>query len=247
MKRKNSTVNPKAGTLKQQDRALRINRQSGFVKSIAFALLLSLTAPAVTQAMGDLADTGRDLNTRVDRSTPDSCCVAEVRQQNGTFKVIRLTIPSREMLRKSDSEANRNMVYSLKENKLRRMQSWISRSDREIAEQFDSESRISLGQDLAKADADMTVYFQAENILAQMPVVTRKADEDMRDFFILENEGLAWSNNGRMAADEDISRQFVRENTRISMPSAAAIAKADAEMALKPGVQNATQAVVSSY
>ncbi len=247
MTRKNSTVNPKAGTLKQQDRALRISRQSGFVKSIAFALLLSLTAPAVTQAMGDLADTGKESNVKIDRSIPDSCCVADDRQNKGKYRIVRLTIPSSEMIRKSDSEVTRNMVYSLRENKLRKMSAWISRSDRDIDAQFTRETRISQGQDAVRADADMALYFQAENIPVSAGVAAGKADEDMNDLFRLENEGLLWSMNSKLRADDDISMQFVLENTRISLPSAADFAKSDAEMSVRPGSMQTVQAVASSY
>jgi hypothetical protein len=247
MTRKNSTVNPKAGTLKQQDRALRISLQSGFVKSFAFALLLSLTAPAVTQALGDQADTGKEANTRIDRSIPDSCCVADDRQNKGKYRIVRLTIPSTEMIRKSDSEATRNLVYSLRENKLSRMSAWISRSDREIDAQFSRETRISQGHDAVRADADMALYFQAENIPVSAGVAAGRSDDEMNNLFRLENEGILWSMNSNLRADDDISRQFVLENTRITLPSAADFAKSDAEMSVRQGSIQTVQTVASSY
>ncbi len=247
MTRKNSTVNPKAGTLKPQDRALRISRQSGFVKSIAFALLLSLIAPSVTQAMGDLSDTGKEIHARLDSSIPDSCCVADDRQNKGNYKMVRLTIPSREMIRKSDSEANRNLFSSLKENKLRRMASWISRSDRDIAEQFTEAIRINPNANVAKSDTEMTDFFQAENIPVKVLAIVSKADQDMHDFFALDNNGILLSAQLKTMGDDQINRQFALDNTRISLPSASDFAKADADMAVKAGAAQSVQVVASSY
>ena len=155
MTRKNSTVNPKAGTLKQQNRELRINRQSGYVKSIAFALILSMTAPTLSQAMDEVSDTVKGEINRVDSSKPDNCCVLDNGQNRDKYKVVRLVIPSREMLRKSDSEANRNLVYSVKENKLNRMKSIIDASDKEINARFNAETRIATVGDLHRADQEM--------------------------------------------------------------------------------------------
>jgi hypothetical protein len=50
-----------------------------------------------------------------------------------------------------------------------------------------------------------------------------------------------------LKADEDISRKFVLEHTRISVPSAADFAKSDAEMMVNPGGSNTIRAVASSY
>jgi hypothetical protein len=127
------------------------------------------------------------------------------------------------------------------------MSAWISRSDRDIDAQFTRETRISQGQDAVRADADMALYFQAENIPVSAGVAAGKADEDMNDLFRLENEGLLWSMNSKLRADDDISMQFVLENTRISLPSAADFAKSDAEMSVRPGSMQTVQAVASSY
>ena len=45
MTRKNRTVNPQAGTLKQENRALRTNIKSMTVKLIAFALFILVSIP----------------------------------------------------------------------------------------------------------------------------------------------------------------------------------------------------------
>ena len=230
MTRKNSTVNPKAGTLKQQERELRINRQSGFVKSIAFALILSMTAPTLSQAMDEVSDTVKGEISRVDSSKPDNCCVLDNGQNRDKYKVVRLVIPSREMLRKSDSEANRNLVYSVRENKLNRMKSFIDASDKEINARFNAETRISTVGDLRRADQEMGIYFQSENIALNSADVMKQADRDMQDLFTFDTKGLQFSKAASIKADEEIREQFVREHTRIQLPSASDFSRADATM-----------------
>jgi hypothetical protein len=237
MTRKNSKVNPKAGTLKQQDRALRTNGQSGFVKSIAFALLLSFSIPVFSTANEIQGDTGMEINARVDRSTSDPCCVAVKDQdKRDPYKTVRLAIPSKEMIRKSDSEANHNLVRSLKENKLTKLRMWILRSDMEISNLFARETKIGkIGNDFL-ADREVGVYFDAENLPVKHQASLVKADEDMNDFFRLENEGLRFAGLNSLEADQDINGNFVIDNIRITVPCAAQYVVADQEMSVPAAV-----------
>jgi hemerythrin len=245
MTRKNSKVNPKAGTLKQQDRALRTNGQSGFVKSIAFALLLSFSIPSFSIANEIQGDTGMEIKSRVDNSIPDSCCVADKSQnKRDTYKIVRLSIPSKEMIRKSDSEANHNLVRSLKESKLNYLRQWILRSDLEISKRFAAETRINkVGNELV-ADQEMSIYFDAENLPVEPKAVLVKSDQDINDLFVLENEGLRFAGLNSLEADQDIHEKFELENTRITVPSAAQYVVADLEMSVP--VAMSTHSLVSN-
>lgn len=231
MTRKNSTVNPKAGTLKQQDRELRISSQSRFVKSIAFALILSMTAPTITQAMDEVADTGKGVITRIDSSKPDNCCVLDNGQKK--YKVVRLIIPSRDMIRKSDSEANRNLVSSLSESKLHRMKSALAVSDKEINTRFSMETRIQHVGDLRKSDDEMSIHFKAENIQVTGSAAIALADAAVQESFTLNTRGIRFSAANSPKADAEMNQQFVWSNTKIAVPSAAVYALADQEMIVK--------------
>jgi hypothetical protein len=244
MTRKNSTVNPKAGTLKQQNRALRTSSQSGFVKSIAFALFLSLTIPSMSIAKDELADTGKDVTTRIDRSIPDSCCMADKVERKDVYKIVRLMIPSKEMIHKSDSEANHNLVRSLKESKLTKLRAFILRSDRDIQDRFAAETRIGTAGNSVAADTDISIHFEAENIPVKLQASIASGDEDMNAFFNLENGGLRFAGLNSLKADQDISRQFAVEHARVSVPSAAQYWVADQEMEVP--VRNAGQSMVSN-
>jgi hypothetical protein len=237
MTRKNSKVNPKAGTLKQQDRALRTNGQSGFVKSIAFALFLFFSIPVFSTANEIQGDTGMEVNSRVDHSSSDPCCVTvKVQDKRDPYKIVRLAIPSKEMIRKSDSEANHNLVRSLKENKLNKLRMWILRSDMEINNLFAGETKIrKIGNDLL-ADQEIGVYFDAENLPVKHQASLVKGDEDMNEFFKLENEGLRFAGLNSVKADQDINGNFVVENTRITVPYAAQFVVADQEMSVPAAV-----------
>lgn len=234
MTRKNSKVNPKAGTLKQQDRALRTNRQSGFVKSIAFALLLSFSIPTFSIANEIKGDTGMEIRSRVDsNSIPDSCCVADKSQNRvDRYKIVRLMIPSKEMIRKSDSEANHNLVRSLKESKLNNLRQWILRSDLEINKRFAAETRINKIGNERQADQDMSTYFVAENLPVKPQAALAKGDEDIHDMFVLENQGLRFASLNGLKADQDINNRFMAENTHISVPTAAQYVVADLDMSV---------------
>jgi hypothetical protein len=244
MTRKNSTVNPKAGTLKQQNRALRTSSQPGFVKSIAFALLLSLTIPSLSIAKDELADTGKDVKARVDRSIPDSCCVADKVQSKNVYKIVRLVIPSKEMIRKSDSEANHNLVRSLKESKLTKLHAFILRSDRDIHNRFAAETRIGKVGNSNAADTDISIHFNAENLPVHAQASIASGDEEINEFFKLDNEGLHFAGLNSLKADQDINQQFVVEHARISVPSAAHYWVADQEMAVP--ARSAGQSMVSN-
>ncbi len=178
-----------------------------------------------------------EVNSRVDHSTSDPCCVTvKVQDKRDPYKIVRLAIPSKEMIRKSDSEANHNLVRSLKENKLNKLRMWILRSDMEINNLFAGETKIrKIGNDLL-ADQEMGVYFDAENLPVKHQASLVKGDEDMNEFFKLENEGLRFAGLNSVKADQDINGNFVVENTRITVPYAAQFVVADQEMSVPAAV-----------
>jgi hypothetical protein len=245
MTRKNSTVNPKAGTLKQTNRALQTNRQSGFVKSIAFALLLSMTVPAMSHEQGDAVDTGVGIIERIDRQNPENCCLAS----EPTVKQVKLSMPSREMIRKSDSEAIKNLMQSLTENKLHALRFWLARADREMSWNFEGEYAVKGNMSPSAGDTEIMVQFNAENLAPIHSMQFVKADVDMVDFFQLDNEGLRFSEVSLARADEEINSVFSIDETQISVPCAADYANADRSMAI-PGeksVQRSIAFVGKSY
>jgi hypothetical protein len=93
----------------------------------------------------------------------------------------------------------------------------------------------------------MTDFFQAENIPVKVLAIVSKADQDMHDFFALDNNGILLSAQLKTMGDDQINRQFALDNTRISLPSASDFAKADADMAVKAGAAQSVQVVASSY
>lgn len=230
MTRKNSTVNPKAGTLKQTNRALQTNLQSGFVKSIAFALLLSITVPAMSNDQGDGIDTGSGVIERIESQSPENCCLAS----EPTVKKVKVTMPSSEMIRKSDSEAVKNLRQSLTENKLHALRFWLARADWEMNRNFETEHRVKTSQNVKAADTEILVQFNAENIPAVQHGMVLKSDAEMVDFFKMENKGLRFSNTELAMVDAEMTRLFSIQETRISVPADAEFARADQAMTV-PG------------
>ena len=253
MKRENNTVNPKAGTLKQENRALRTNTKSISVKLIAFALFILVSIPNMSFVQDDTLVVAADSKKSIQLNymTPDSCCMVEkpgnIRSRKG---VIKLVIPSIEMIRKSDSEANSNLVYSLKESKLKALMPMIAKSDDEINKRFRKETSLDLSNiiDEHKSDKRLNDLFVAENISINDLADSEKADTNINDLFIAENAGIPALYVNLADADMEINKDFALQTLNISLPTALQFNLADTEIMnqIQQTADNKTQSVVKS-
>jgi hypothetical protein len=234
MTRKNRTVNPQAGTLKQENRALRTNIKSMTVKLIAFALFILVSIPNMSFVQDDTFTAAVDARNplKIHNTNPDSCCVIEKPGIKSRKGVVKLVIPSLEMIRKSDSEANSNLAYSLKENKLKALKPWIVKSDVEINNHFRNETTIPVAGILHVQHADTRInhLFSAENIRVNSVPAIQLADADIQDLFIAEHVGISTQYVNVELADMDINSDFAINGLTISLPSAHEINLADNEM-----------------
>ncbi len=204
-------VNPKAGTLKQ-NKINWSNLKHASRKLIALVMMWTVIAmtPGVVNA---------------GTKNGDTCCTpAETTRLVKLVKAVKLTLPSRELVRKADTEAHRNLVRSLSENKVKKYSAMFASSDEAINSSFKNETMVSY---VADRNTDETVnnLFQAENIDMSSSVVN--SDTDIMDVFQAENDGIKM-NTQAVAADDQITSNFMAEN--INTPGADAISKADAEM-----------------
>ncbi len=235
MTRKNRTVNPQAGTLKQENRALRTNIKNTTVKLIAFALFILVSIPNMSFVQDDTftaaVDSRNQLNLR--NMNPDSCCVIEKPGIKSRKGAIKLVIPSLEMIRKSDSEANSNLAYSLKESKIKALKPWIVKSDAEINHHFKTETNLLVAGllETQQADARINNQFAAENIrFSSGSATTQAADADMNDLFIAEHIGITNKYVNVDLADMEINSDFAINGLTITLPSARDFNLADTEM-----------------
>jgi hypothetical protein len=211
MKRKMNQVNPKAGTLKQN----KINWSN--LKNASRKLIASVMMIAVIAMTPGVLNAGTRMG--------DTCCTPETSQLVKLVKEVKLTLPSQEMIRKADTEAHRNLVRSLSENKMNTFSAQFAISDADIISSFNKETMISLPVADRVTDENITTLFQAENI--DMSSSIANSDSDIMDIFQAENDGIKL-NIQAVAADDQININFLAEN--INLPGAEMISKADAEI-----------------
>lgn len=211
MKRKMNQVNPKAGTLKQN----KINWSN--LKNASRKLIASVMMIAVIAMTPGVLNAGTRMG--------DTCCTPETSQLVKLVKEVKLTLPSQEMIRKADTEAHRNLVRSLSENKMKKFSTQFATSDADINSSFNKETMISIPVADRVTDENITTLFQAENI--DMSSSIANSDSDIMDIFQAENDGIKL-NIQAVAADDQININFLAEN--INLPGAEMISKADAEI-----------------
>ncbi len=234
MTRKNRTVNPQAGTLKQENRALQTSIKSMTVKLIALALIILVSIPNMSFVQDDTyavtVDSRKPLN--IQHLNPDSCCIIEKPGIKTRKGIVKLVIPSLEMIRKSDSEAHSNLSISLSENKLKALKQWIVKSDAEINNLFRNETSLSVAGLLntQKADTRINHLFDAENIRVNTASSVQLADADANDLFIAEHVGISAEYASVEMADLEINKSFAINELTISFPSARDFSLADAEI-----------------
>ncbi len=234
MKRKNRTVNPQAGTLKQENRAFRTSIKSMTVKLIALALIILVSIPNMSFVQDDTYAVTVDSRkpNKIQHLNPDSCCMIEKPGIKSRKGIVKLVIPSLEMIRKSDSEAHSNLAISITENKLKALKSWIVKSDAEINNRFRNETSLSVAGILHTQNADNRInhLFDAENIRVNAVSALQLADADVNDLFIAEHVGITTEYANVDLADMEINREFALNGLTIPFPSVRDFKLADIEI-----------------
>lgn len=234
MKRKIEKVNSEAGTLKQSNSLVR-NGMRIPAKLAAFFLMFSLALTNMSFVQdSDSIIKNDSKSTESVADANDTCCdVNKTKATSGSKKILKLYhLPSPEMIRKSDSEANHNLAYSLTENRVKRLKALIVKSDAEISERFKSETSVQTARLINSAKADETIanLFTAENLSIDTRRVGIISDKAINHAFEKENYGIAGSYTNQAHADEQINKKFIAESVRISVPSADRFEIADADM-----------------
>ena len=234
MTRKNRTVNPQSGTLKQENRTVRTSIKSMTVKLIALALIIFVSIPNISFVQDDTYATTVDARNSIKKQlmNPDSCCVIEKPGIKSRKGMVKLVIPSLEMIRKSDSEAHSNLAISLSENKLKALKPWIIKSDTEINNRFRNETSLSVAGLLNTRMADTRInnLFDAENISVNSVSAIQLADADINDIFIAEHVGITSEYANVDLADMEINREFALNELAITFPSVRDFQLADIEI-----------------
>jgi hypothetical protein len=204
MKQKMNQVTPKAGTLKQTKWNVLQNASTKLIASVLMLAVIALTPVSLFAGM----------------KNGDSCC----KKGKVDFpKNVLLTLPSSEMVKKADSEMNRNLYRSLRESKIARFAKLFAVADSEINWIFKTETTVSRFSSM-EADEAMSNGFAAENISVTF---AGHADNDINDIFTAEHKGIQASWVSALA-DDHINTLFSAEN--INMPGSSAYSNADQEI-----------------
>jgi hypothetical protein len=205
MKQKMNQVTPKAGTLKQTSWKLLQNVSTKLIASVLMLAVIALTPVSLIAGI----------------KNGDTCC--KTSKAVDFPKNVSLILPSSEMVKKADSEMNRNLYKSLRESKINRFAKLFAAADAEINWIFKGETTVS---SFSAVDADETMIsnFAAEHISRTFAA---NADTDINDIFTAENVGIkgSWAS---VNADDQINTLFNAEN--INMPGQDSFGKADQEI-----------------
>jgi hypothetical protein len=204
MKQKMNQVTPKAGTLKQTSWNLLQNVSTKLIASVLMLAVIALTPVSLIAGI----------------KNGDSCCKTS---KTDFPRNVFLTLPSSEMVKRADSEMNRNLYTSLRESKITRFAKLFAAADSEINMVFKGETTVTSFSALI-ADESMNTNFAAENISRTFAV---HADTDINDIFTAEHAGIrgSWTS---VNADDQINNLFNAEN--IAMPGVKSFSAADLEI-----------------
>lgn len=205
MKQKMNQVTPKAGTLKQKSWNVLQNVSTKLIASVLMLAVIALTPVSLVAEM----------------KHGDSCC--KTSKTIDFPKGVYLTLPSTEMVKRADSEMNRNLFRSLRESKISRFAKLFAAADAEINWIFRSETTVS-GFSAQNADETTNSLFAAENLETS---IAKNADADINDLFIAEEVGINGIWNSAVS-DEQINTAFSAEN--IKLPGNETVSTADLEI-----------------
>lgn len=197
-------VTPKAGTLKQTSWNLLQNVSTKLIASVLMLAIIAVTPVSLVAGI----------------KNGDSCC----KTSKADFpKNVYLTLPSSEMVKRADSEMNRNLYKSLRESKITKFAKLFAAADSEINWIFKGETTVT-SFSAVNADESMNNNFAAENISRTFAAL---ADTDINDIFIAENVGIrgSWAS---VNADDQINTLFNAEN--IAIPGIRTFSAADLEI-----------------
>ncbi|HSF44366.1 MAG TPA: hypothetical protein VLA58_00095, partial [Chitinophagaceae bacterium] len=200
---KMNQVTPKAGTLKQKSWNLLQNVSTKLIASVLMLAVIALTPVSLMAEM----------------KHGDSCC--KTSKTVDFPKGVYLTMPSSEMVKRADSEMNRNLYRSLRESKISKLAKWFAAADEEMNGKFKGETTIS-GIIALNADETANIFFAAENLS-----ITLSDDENIHALFIAEHVGIQ-SSWGTGISDDQMNTAFSAEN--ITMPGNETFSAADLEI-----------------
>ena len=234
MKQKNNKVNSKTGALKQTTSNFQILSRIP-MKVMALAILLNFALANLSFGQGDDSIANSvSFAEPVAHSGAHSTCCAEERpvSPNAHKTAVRVSLPSVQMVHRSDREATLNMFRSLHENRVQEMSTLMHVADQAMHAFFVSETSIGRTADVMihHADEDMNVIFAAEHIASSNVKALRLSDGDINDAFLAENNGLTHGYISTIVSDDDVNGQFALENTTIALPASCEVVKADEEI-----------------
>jgi hypothetical protein len=235
MKQKNNKVNSQTGALKQTMTTFQIlNRIT--MKMMALVILLNLTLANLSYGQGDDSISGNYSYAEpvAHSSSHASCCAEERPVGPGSHKTntVKVSLPSAQMVHRSDREVTMNLIRSLQVNRVEEMSEMMRLADQTMHTFFVSET--SMGRTASElirlADEDINETFSAEHINSSTVKALRLSDGDINDAFTAENAGLRHGYGSVADSDADINVRFALENTSISLPGTKDLVKADDEI-----------------
>lgn len=126
---------------------------------------------------------------------------------------VKISTPSRSMIRKADREINLNMNQMIKElNSFQILMNETNSADQEINDQFNNGYMISTGwEKFENGDISLTAQFEAENINLHLSKYLLNADNQIFNQFYLNNYSRT---NPTIISDADvlITDNFYSEN-----------------------------------
>jgi hypothetical protein len=100
----------------------------------------------------------------------------------------KISLPSKNMIKRADNEMHRNMKSDLAAYKLfNHIEIEITDADKTITNEFFKSFHLSIGSDLKKSDLLMDDAFKAENINSKLFLNFQEIDNQMNKNFYLSN------------------------------------------------------------
>jgi hypothetical protein len=233
MKQQNNKVNPRTGTLKQTKSSFQILNRIP-MKTMALVILFNLTLANLSFSQGDDSlPNNFSYAEPVSHTGSKSACCTEERPVNPYARktAIRVSLPSVQMVNRSDREVTINLIRSLHVNRVQELSGLMRVADQAMHAFFISETSMgrTAGEMIRTADDDINLSFASEHISASTALSLSRGDRSIHEDFLAEQNGLVHRYNSLAASDEDIHSRFSQENTTISLP-ASYVARADEEI-----------------
>lgn len=243
-----SGVDSKAGTLKMENSVTMRNLIS---KSASMLLIAMAGFGMMSFTQDDTAVNSLDTNLSVKKEittetakvvVDENCCVALVNKPGDELKkALSINMPHAKAISVADQENSRVFVADVKERSLWNVNLAGARAkaDREMAFNFELSKLIPAANVSENADDIMITLFTEDVILKSTAAVVKNtavADAEMASQFMTDHFSIKVKADAVSFAKADASviRAFEKANLpSIALPSVAATAKADAEMALK--------------